>query len=423
MKQRITSWIVSAAAIMFLLSQAAIAQEQHQRIKDLKPTVILISVDGFRADYLEKYPAQNFGMLAGQGVRARWMTPSFPSLTFPNHYAIATGLYTEHNGIVGNNIYDPEFRAMFAISKKEEVQNGRWWLGEPIWVTAEKQGQRAGAFFFPGTEAEIAGKRPSLWKDFDDKLPNFERVDTVLSWLDLPQEKRPTMITMYFSDVDHAGHDFGPDSEVVRQAIAKVDESLGRLVDGLKARGIFDQVNLILVSDHGMARLDARNVVLLDDYFDSGKAEVVVWNGAVTTIFPKPGMEEELYSTLKAKAPAHVTVYRKREVPTRFHYSESPRIGAIVIMADEGWLTTSRGRYRPPETTAGGEVKLQGMHGFDNQLESMRALFVARGPAFKKEAVVEPFANVDVYNVMAKILNLKPARNDGDDATAKAVLR
>jgi predicted AlkP superfamily pyrophosphatase or phosphodiesterase len=411
------------AAILLLLPQVTIAQEQSLRIKDLQPTVILISVDGFRADYLEKYPSQTFGLLAREGVRAKWMTPSFPSLTFPNHYAIATGLYMEHHGIVGNSMYDPEFKTMFAMSKKEEVQNGRWWLGEPIWVTAEKQGQRAASFFFPGTEAEIAGKRPSYWKEYNDKLPNFERVDTVLSWLDLPQEKRPTMITMYFSDVDHAGHDFGPDSEDVRNAIATVDESLARLVDGLKVRGIFDQVNLILVSDHGMARVDPRNAVLLDDYFDSEKAEAVVWNGAMTSIFPKPGMEEELYSTLKSKAPAHVTIYRKRELPARFHLGESSRIGAIVVMADEGWSLSSRDRYRPPAPTAEGEVKYRGAHGFDNQLESMRALFVARGPAFKKEIVVEPFPNVDVYNVMAKILKLKPARNDGGNATAGAVLR
>jgi predicted AlkP superfamily pyrophosphatase or phosphodiesterase len=413
--------LVAVCSLLTLFSVTALAQPRP--IKDLKPTVILISVDGFRADYLEKYPAPTFGMLAKQGVRAKWMTPSFPSLTFPNHYAIATGLYPEHNGIVGNNIYDPEFKANFAMSKKEEVQNGRWWLGEPIWVTAEKQGQHAAAFFFPGTEAEIGGKRPSFWKAYDDKLPNFERVDTALSWLDLPQEKRPTMITMYFSDVDHAGHEFSPDSDAVRQAIAKVDESLARLVDGLKARGVFDQVNLVLVSDHGMARVDPRQVVLLDDYYDASLVEAVVWNGQATGLFPKPGMEEKLYASLKEKAPAHLTVYRKQEVPARFHYGESRRIGAVVVIADEGWAMTSRANYRPPQASAEGEDRYRGAHGFDNQLESMRALFIGRGPAFKTETVVEPFANVDVYNVMVKILGLKPAPNDGGDATAQAVLR
>ncbi len=423
MKHRIALLIVLTLVALGLTSLAVPSQEKPRPIKDLKPTVILISVDGYRADYLEKYPSPTLGLLARQGVRARWMTPVFPSLTFPNHYSIATGLYPDNHGIVGNSIYAPEFKETFSLSKREEVQNGRWWLGEPIWVTAEKQGQRAAAFFFPGTEAEIAGKRPSFWKVFDDKHPNFNRVDTVLSWLDLPGAERPTMITMYFSDVDHAGHDFGPDSEGVRQAIANVDQSLGRLVEGLKSRAIFDRVNIIIVSDHGMARVDPRQAVLLDDYFDKGQTEAVVWNGAMAHIFPRPGMEQDIYLALKSRAPSHVTVYRKQEMPARFHYGRSGRIGAIVVIAAEGWLLTSRERYRPPQQSADGGVEYRGMHGFDNHLESMRAFFVARGPAFKRSQVVEPFENVDVYNVMARILGLKPASNDGGDATAKAVLR
>lgn len=407
-------------ALLFV-AQSVVAQTQPKPIKDLKPTVILISLDGFRPDYLEKYPAPTLSLLAKEGVRAKWMTPSFPSHTFPNHYAIATGLYPDHNGIVANNMYAPEFNETFSMSKKEEVQNGRWWLGEPIWVTAERQGQRAGAFFFPGTEAEIAGKRPSIWKPFDDNFPNFERVDTVLSWLDLPKAERPTMITLYYSDVDHGGHDAGPDSEDVKQAIARADQALSRLVDGLKARAIFDRVNLIIVSDHGMARVDPRNNIVLDNFIDLTQAHQIAWNGAMVHIFPKPGMEDAMYSSLK-KAP-HVTVYRKKEIPARFHYGTSNRIGEIVVMAEEGWSINSRDRVRPAQLLPDGTVKYRGAHGFDNQLESMRALFVGHGPAFKRAKVVEPFANVDVYNVMAKILKLKPAPNDGDKATVKTVLR
>lgn len=423
MRQRIALRIVLAIAALLLTPLFAIAQEKPRSIRDLKPTVILISIDGFRADYLDKHPSPTLSLLANEGVRAKWMTPAFPSLTFPNHYTIATGLYPDNHGITGNNIYDPEFKTLFTMSKREEVQNGRWWLGEPIWVTVEKQGQRAATFFFPGTEAEIAGKRPSHWKIYDGKIPNFERVDTALSWLDLPRDKRPTLVVLYFDDVDHGGHDAGPDSELVKQAIAKVDESLSRLVAGLKARRIFNRVNLILVSDHGMARVDPGQVVLLDDYFDISQAETVVWNGAMAHIFTKPGMEQAVYSTLKSKAPAHVTIYRKQELPERFHYGKSRRVGDIVVIADEGWAMTSRERYRPPQKTTNGAVSYRGMHGFDNRLESMRALFVARGPAFKKKIVVEPFENVDVYNIMSKILRLKPASNDGSDAAAKAVLR
>ena len=410
--------------LLVMLSGIVIAPAQNvpKAIKDLKPTVILISLDGFRPDYLDKYPAQTLSLLAKQGVRAKWMTPSFPSLTFPNHYAVATGLYPDHNGIVANNIYAAEFNETFSMSKRAEVENGRWWLGEPIWVTAEKQGQRASAFFFPGSEAEIGGKRPTFWKPFDDDFPNFERVDMLLSWLELPRAQRPTLMTLYYSDVDHGGHDAGPDSENVRQAIARVDAALSRLVEGLKARGIFNRVNLVIVSDHGMARVDPAQTVLLDDYFDTSQARQVAWNSGMVHIFPKSGMEDSLYTSLKAKAP-HVSVYRKQELPARFHYGSSSRIGDIVVLADEGWGLSSRGRYKPPTPSADGSVRFEGGHGFDNQLESMRALFVAHGPAFKQSRVVEPFANVDVYNVMAKILKLKPAPNDGNRATLKAVLR
>jgi predicted AlkP superfamily pyrophosphatase or phosphodiesterase len=228
---------------------------------------------------------------------------------------------------------------------------------------------------------------------------------------------------MYFSDVDHAGHEAGPDSENVRQAIAQVDQALARLVAGLKSRGIFNRVNLIIVSDHGMARIDPSQVVVLDDYFDLSQAETVVWNSGMVHIFLKPETEQAIYEMLKSKAPPQAPVYWKQEIPPRFHYGKSRRIGDIVALADEGWMMTSRERYRPPEPTVGAVVKYRGGHGFDHQLESMRALFVARGPAFKRARVVEPFENVEVYNIMAKILRLRPASNDGGGAAAKSVLR
>jgi predicted AlkP superfamily pyrophosphatase or phosphodiesterase len=415
LKQKITLLMVLAITALILAPGFA-PQYASGSDKDLKPTVILISIDGFRSDYLDKYSAPTLSALASQGVRARWMIPVYPTLTFPNHYSIATGLYPERHGITGNNIYDPEFKQTFSLSKREEVQNGRWWLGEPIWVTAENQGQRTAAFFFPGTEAEIRGKRPSHWKTYDEKIPNSTRVDAALSWLDLPDSERPTLILTYFSDVDHAGHEFGPDSGEVRHAVSEVDTALKRLVDGLKSRGIFERINIIIVSDHGMARVDPGHTTLLDDCFDTKQAEAVVWNGALVSIFARPGMEQAIYSALKSKAPSHMTVYRKRDVPARFHYNNSGRIGDIIVMADEGWMIDSRERYRARAATGGA-------HGYDNRLESMRAIFVAHGPAFLQSKVIDPFENIDVYNMMAEILRLKPAGNDGGYATAKAALR
>jgi predicted AlkP superfamily pyrophosphatase or phosphodiesterase len=419
MRQKITLLIVLAITALILSPGFAPPQHASGPDKDLKPTVILISVDGFHPDYLVKYSAPTMNTLAREGVRAKWMTPVYPSLTFPNHYSIATGLYPEKHGIVGNNIYDPEFKQTFSLSKREEVQNGRWWLGEPIWVTAEKQGQRAAAFFFPGSEAEIGGKRPTHWKTYDDKVPNSERVDTALSWLDRPETERPRLILTYFSDVDHAGHQTGPDSNEVRQAVAEVDKAIKRLVDGLKSRGIFERVNIIIVSDHGMARIDPSQVIFIDDYFDPKQAEALVWNGCSTQIFPRPGAEQAIYSALKSKTIPHAAVYRKQDMPARFHYSNSKRIGDIVVMADEGWTIVSRERYRAPANGGG----YRGAHGYDNLSASMRAIFIAHGPAFKQSQVIEPFENIDLYNVMAMILGLKPASNDGGDVTAKAALR
>ncbi len=404
-----------------LLTASLSAGAQSKAITDLRPTVILVSLDGFRYDYLEKYQPPNLRSLARDGVQAQWMIPSFPSKTFPNHYTIVTGLYPQNNGIVENSVYDKGFNATFSMSNREEVQNGRWWLGEPIWITAEKQGQKTAPYFWPGSEAEISGTRPTYWKPYDGKVPNDARVDTILSWLDLPLSKRPTFLTLYFSDVDNAGHEFSPDSTETHDAVRKVDNELGRLTDGLKARGIFLQINLIIVSDHGMATQDPKNTIILDEFFDTKLAEKVLWTAEIVSIFPKEGKEDAIFKALKAKLPPQAKVYRKAEMPARFHYSNSPRIAPLLVLPDEGWTLTTRERFE--EAKAKGRSNgLRGGHGYDNALTSMRAIFIAHGSAFKKGALIEPFENVQVYNVMAKILGLKPAPNDGNDSVVNSAL-
>lgn len=412
------SLLCVALALLCLLSVVAAAPPREA---EFKPTVILISLDGFRADYLVKFSAPNLKRLARAGVRARWMTPAFPALTFPNHYTIATGLHPQHHGIVGNDIYDPQLDASFSMNNKAAVQDGRWWWGEPIWITAEKQRQRAGVYFFPGSEAEIEGARPSFWKPYDGKVPNQERVDTVLSWLDLPSAERPTFIALYFSDVDTAGHDFSPDSKETGQAVARVDAAVGRLIEGLRKRNLYERVNLIIVSDHGMATIEPQQVVMLEDYFDTQATARVLWGAELMQIFPRPGREQAVYSALKS-AP-HVRCYLKQEIPARFHYREGRRIGPIICLADEGWRIYSRERYAEDQRKGKFPNHAIGAHGYDNRLPSMRATFIAHGPAFKRGLIVRPFQNVDVYNIMARILHLRPAKNDGNPRTARAVLR
>ncbi|MEO7673836.1 MAG: ectonucleotide pyrophosphatase/phosphodiesterase, partial [Pyrinomonadaceae bacterium] len=412
-----TTYKIFLPAVLLALTLFSDAAAQKP-VKDLKPTVILISLDGFRYDYLDKFAPPTLNRLAKEGVRAKWMTPSFPTKTFPNHYTIATGLYPEHHGIIENNIWD--FGSTFTLNKREEVQNSRWWLGEPIWVTAETQNVRVGAFFFPGTEAEIGGRRPTFWKHYDGKIPNNDRVDQILSWIDLPQAERPRLYTLYFSDVDDAGHGFSPDSEETRKAELTVDENVRRLMDGLQKRKIDRKVNVIIVSDHGMATVDQRNAIVMDDYLDGDTTMRVLTTGEIWQIFPKPNTENEIMDKLKLVR--HASCWRKSEIPERLHYRASPRIAPIVCSADEGWFMTSRERFEAQKKRADfGQLK--GAHGYDNQIQVMRATFIAHGRAFKKKKLVEPFENIHVYELMCKILGLKPAKNDGNLKRVRGMLR
>lgn len=403
-------WIAVILAIG--TAQGQPRNEGHQ----LRPTVILVSIDGFRSDYLDNTKCPNLRELASEGVRARWMTPVFPTKTFPNHYSIVTGRYTEHHGVVGNTMYDPVFDVVFTMGKREEVVNGRWWGAEPIWVTAEKQGQISATYFWPGSEALIAGKRPSYWLRYNGSTPYGERVRQVLEWLDYPQDQRPTIITLYFEGVDHAGHTFGPVFSAVDTAIAEVDSALGLLVQGLRDRHLFDTVNIIVVSDHGMAAVEKSRTVWLDDYLSPDSVSVVDW-GIVVSLWPEEDRVESVFRLVE-KAHPHMKAYRKNDIPKHWHYWGNRRIAPIVLVADEGWtITTKSGRNAWWRSDQGGN------HGYDNQSVSMRALFVGRGPAFRKGAVLEPFENVNVYSLMTHLLSLTPALHDGSLKVFQGALR
>ncbi len=405
------------AVLILALSSFVVAQTGARN--DFKPTVILISADGFRPDYLDRYPAPTLNRLASAGIRAEWMETSFPAKTFPNHYSVATGLYPANHGIVDNNVWD--FGTVFSMGKREEVENPRWWLGEPIWVTAQKQGQIAASYFFVGSEAPISGVRPKYWRSYNGGVPPQLRVDTVLGWLDLPVNERPTLITMYFSDTDDAGHEFGPDSAEAKYAVTNVDGYIARLEAGLKSRGITDKVNIIFVSDHGMAPYDVRNATYLDDYFDLQQADRILWSNEIVQIFPKEGMVAGIIGALsKAK---NVSCWRREDVPPRFHYSGSSRIAPIICVSAKGWVTTSRARHQAWLQTIPDQDRLRGAHGYDPQLPEMRATFIGSGPAFKSGLRVPSFPNVDVYEVICKILRLRPAKNDGNPETARRILR
>lgn len=382
------------------------------RITDLRPTVILISIDGYRWDYPDKYPSPNLNALIRGGVRAE-MIPAFPTKTFPNHYTLVTGLYPGNHGIVANNMWDDELQARFTMSNRAAVTDARWWGGEPIWVTARKQGQKAAAMFWPGSEAPIGGHYPDYWRPFQDDLPHVERIAWILQQFDRPAPERPTFSTLYFSDVDHAGHDYGPDTDEVRQAVQNVDAAIGELIHGLRTRGIFEQVNLIVVADHGMVSV-SRGTIFLDDYVDPATVQVVDWS-PVLAIKAKDGNHEALLQKLK-QAP-HLRMYRKPELPARYHYSQHPRVAPLIGMADPGWNITTR--KRAAERTR----QERGTHGYDPALRDMHAVFIAHGPNFKRGAKLKPFENVHVYPAMARILGLQPAKNDGNPKVLNRVMR
>ena len=404
----------SALAALLLIFTACAAQHAAAPAADPRQSLLLISIDGFRWDYISRPGAVNLRALAAHGVRAERLVPSFPSLTFPNHYTIATGLYPDHHGIVSNAILDPSI-GKFGIGNNPAVREPRWWGGEPIWVTAERQHERAAPFSWPGSEAPIGGAHASWWEKYDVAQPMADKVREVLALLALPPDSAPRLITEYFPQVDHEGHFFGPASMEVDAAIAHVDSAVGAIVDGISRMGLSSRWNIIVLADHGMTPLSAERTIYLDDYVSLDSMDVVEF-GPTTSIAPKAGHERYVYDRLKSANP-HLTVYHPSEIPARFHYGTNRRIPALVALAEEGWNVTTHPRELAATTPH------LGNHGFDNQLLSMGALFIASGPAFRSGVVVPPFQNIHVYDLMAHLLSLRPAPNDGSLDSTRMMLR
>lgn len=400
--------LFAALALALAAALPAPAQTQPPPVAD-RPPVILVSIDGFRADYLQRRLTPTLEALAADGVRATAMHPSFPSLTFPNHYTLVTGLIPDHHGIVQNAMEDariqPDHR--FTLGDYAAVSDARWWdEAEPIWVTAQKAGLRTGTVFWPGSEAPVGGVRPARWMHFDPAVTPDQRVDVLLDWLDQPAGQRPHFLTLYFSAVDHAGHEHGPDSPEVDAALRETDAALARLVAGLRARGLDRSAELIIVADHGMAAASADRVMYVDDVAPRGDL-VGVSGGAVATFAPRgPGGEAALAKLLAWRTP-HGRCWRKADIPVRFRYGTNPRIPPVVCIAQTGWIYD----VHPPAGTT--VHALAGEHGYDPADPHMNALFVAHGPAFRAGYVQPAFDNVDVYPLLAHLLGLASRANDG----------
>jgi predicted AlkP superfamily pyrophosphatase or phosphodiesterase len=378
------------------------------------PYVVLLSLDGFRHDYLDRYPTPALQRMAREGVRAERMIPAFPTKTFPTHFTIATGLHAENHGLVGNRFWAPDKGATYEVGERAVVEDGSWYRGEPIWVTAERQGMRTASYFFVGSEADVGGVRPTYWKRYDGSVPNAARVDTVLSWLALPDAQRPHMITLYFSDLDDVGHEFGPESPEVGAAVAAVDEQIGRLLDGVAALPHGDSVYVIVVSDHGMLRAEAARAQPLDL---SGLAGVrMVESGPYASLFVDDGGPARLpgvRDSLQAMLP-EADVWLRAEVPERFHYRADPRIGDILILARPGATVLPSG-WMPARDGY--------THGWDNETPEMGAIFLAVGPRIAPGQSVGAFESVHVYPLLAHLLGLDPAPADGRLDVLAPILR
>ncbi len=378
-----------------------------------KHYVILVSLDGFRWDYARRYGARNLLAIAAHGASAPdGMLPSYPSVTFPNHYTLVTGLYPEHHGIVAMSFYNEDHTREYRYNDPATATDGSWYGGAPLWVIAEQQGMRAACFFWPGSEAAIQGTRPTYYLKYDDHYPDPARVEQVLAWLHLPEAERPHFITLYFADVDHAGHQFGPDSPEVRAAVGQLDAMVGKLRAGIAATHL--PVNLVVVSDHGMTKTEPE-WINLDTYADLSKFVT-----AGSLLYANSDADaQKAYSQLKIVS-SEFKVYRRADVPKELHYNTNPREGDPVVVAEAAVAI----RAHAPPAGEPDHSPNAGSHGFDpREMPDMKAIFYAEGPDVRVGVKLKPFENINVYPFITDLLGLEHPPIDGSGGVLSPALR
>lgn len=398
--------IKQSIAFLFCLSaMASFAQDLTQQIipnrtnstaQAQKPYVILISADGFRADFADKYQAKNLLKLRNDGVAASYIQASYPTLTFPNHYSIATGMYPAHHGLVDNAFYDPKRNQMYGMGDKKVVADGSWYGGTPLWVLAEQQQMLSASFYWVASESNIQNVLPTYYYNYNEKIDIDTRIQTVKNWLQLPEDKRPHFITFYFPEVDHEAHTFGPDAKQTEEAVHFVDASIGKLVAAVDALHL--PVNFVFVSDHGMTNVDYDHPLPLPSAIDPAKF-IIPRGDALLHLYAKDKNDiEPTYQALK-KAAKDFDVYLAKDVPKDWHYrakdDKFKRIGDILLVP-----------HLPKIFGITGKSSTPGKHGFDPTIEDMHATFFAWGPAFKPHTKIESFENVHVYPMITEILGL-----------------
>ena len=359
--------------------------------------VVLISFDGFRPDYLNRYNTPHLDHLATTGISAKSLVSIFPSLTFPAHYSIATGMYPESHGIVGNRYFDPVRGEYFSYRDRATVEDGTWWGGEPIWVTAETQGMVTAAFFFPGTEAAIKGVRPTYWKPYDGQVPNPDRIQQVLEWLSLPIKQRPHLVTLYFSLVDRDGHNIGPESPRMQQSVERADALLGQLTTGIQSLSHAEQVTIVVVSDHGMAAPDTTQVSVIPEDVDLGQVRTVSVGPMMAMHTGDRGQSLQLRNQLNNSLD-NASAYLREDIPIHLHHRANRRIGDVFVIPEGTGTVQSTRRENLPA----------GMHGWDPTLNDMHGIFMASGPDLRPGTILEQVRSIDVYPFLTTLLGLQP---------------
>ena len=370
--------------------------------------VLLVSFDGFRHDYTKLTSTPNFDQMADKGVKAESMIPVFPSLTFPNHYSIATGAYAATHNITGNTFYDKEYGEKYSLYDREKVRDPKFYKAEPIWVTAERRGIRTASFFWVGTEAPIKGYSPSIFKYYDGSVPFNSRIDSVLSWFKLPENQRPKLVLLYFSEPDHTGHNVGSDHQDVITKVEEMDTLLGYLMDGLKKLKIFENLDIFIVSDHGMTNVSKERLIILEDYLSRINDIYINGIGSHIQIDIKNNQKEyekKLFEELK-KIP-HCQSWNKDDIPNRFHF-KNRNSSDYLLLADEGWFITTKSAMKESPFT------IKGMHGYDPKYSNMHGIFYAMGANIKDGMEISAFENIHIYPLICKLLDIVPYDGKND---------
>nr|WP_321230727.1 ectonucleotide pyrophosphatase/phosphodiesterase [uncultured Psychroserpens sp.] len=383
-----------------------------------KPYVILISLDGFRWDYVEKYNPPNLSSFIKNGVKSESLIPSFPTKTFPNHYTIATGLYPDKHGIIGNIFYDYKKDTLFNKRNPKMAEDGSFYGGSPIWIEANKADILTASFFFVGTEANIQGIRPTYYYKFDNSIKNEVRISQAIKWLNLDEKKRPQLITLYFGDLDKVGHQFGINDEELKKALFELDKNLGNLFKGVSETGL--DVNIIIVSDHGMGNQSTNKIIPIDS-IENDDLFMTIENGTIVNIHPKKNVEIDSVLQYLRHKENNFKAYKTEDTPGFEYIPKNKNWGAIQLIPDYGYHFWNQ---RRKDALIEEGVTTFGVHGYDSKYKEMHGIFYANGPAFKNHFEIPSIKNIHIYPLMCEILGLKiPESIDGDINEIKNVLK